>query len=144
MTDLDLSRVQHLLPDSMLDIVEAIGVKAACDLVKAIGGARFKFGKGRQDTPRLNILFSAIGEAKAYDLLRVFGGEELYVPRCEEALRELRNEQFRRDFIALTTNGVSKLMAMSQLCPEYKISERTGYTIVRDNCEPVSKQETLF
>lgn len=144
MVDLDLERVRHLLPESMLDIVEAIGVKSACELVKAIGGARFKFGRGKQDTPRLHILFAAIGEAKTYQLLRVFGGEELYVPRCEEALRELRNEQFRRDFIALTTNGVSKLMAMSQLCPEYKISERTGYTIVRDNCEPVSKQETLF
>lgn len=109
-----------------------------------MAGRAFKFGRGKQDTPRLHILFAAIGEAKTYQLLRVFGGEELYVPRCEEALRELRNEQFRRDFIALTTNGVSKLMAMSQLCPEYKISERTGYTIVRDNCEPVSKQETLF
>lgn len=144
MVDLDLERVRHLLPESMLDIVEAIGVKSACELVKAIGGARFKFGRGKQDTPRLHILFAAIGEAKTYQLLRVFGGEELYVPRCEEALRELRNEQFRRDFIALTTNGVSKLMAMSQLCPEYKISERTGYTIVRGGCEPVTQQETLF
>ena len=145
MVDLDLERVRHLLPESMLDIVEAIGVKSACELVKAIGGARFKFGRGKQDTPRLHILFAAIGEAKTYQLLRVFGGEELYVPRCEEALRELRNEQFRHEFLVLTEReGVSKLMAMSALCPKYKISERTGYTIVRDNCEPVSKQETLF
>lgn len=71
MGNVDFGRVRHLLPDSMLDIVEVIGVRAACDLVKAIGGARFKFGKGRQDTPRLHILFSAIGEAKTYDLLRV-------------------------------------------------------------------------
>lgn len=41
MVDLDLERVRHLLPESMLDIVEAIGVKSACELVKAIGGARF-------------------------------------------------------------------------------------------------------
>ena len=61
MVDLDLERVRHLLPESMLDIVEAIGVKSACELVKAIGGARFKFGRGKQDTPRLHILFAAIG-----------------------------------------------------------------------------------
>ncbi|UOO81186.1 mor transcription activator family protein [Uruburuella testudinis] len=145
MADLDLERVRHLLPESMLDIVEAIGVRSACALVKAIGGARFKFGKGRQDTPRLNILFAAIGEAKTYQLLRVFGGEEMYVPRCEEALRELRNEQFRHEFLALTEReGKSKLMAMSALCPKYQISERTGYTIMRGRCEPVTKQETLF
>lgn len=145
MGNVDFGRVRHLLPDSMLDIVEVIGVRAAGDLVKAIGGARFKFGKGRQDTPRLHILFSAIGEAKTYDLLRVFGGEELYVPRCEEALRELRNEQFRNEFMLLTEQqGISRLMAMSQLCPKYQISERTGYTIVRGGCEPVTQQETLF
>ena len=145
MVDLDLERVRHLLPESMLDIVEAIGVKSACELVKAIGGARFKFGRGKQDTPRLHILFAAIGEAKTYQLLRVFGGEELYVPRCEEALRDLRNEQFRHEFLVLTEReGVSKLMAMSALCPKYKISERTGYTIMRGRLEPVSHQETLF
>ena len=78
-------------------------------------------------------------------LLRVFGGEELYVPRCEEALRELRNEQFRHEFLVLTEReGVSKLMAMSALCPKYKISERTGYTIRRGRLEPVSHQQTLF
>lgn len=110
-----LERVRHLLRGSMLDIVEAIGVKSACELVKAIGGERaLSFGRGKQDTPRLHILFAAIGEAKTYQLLRVFGGEELYVPRCGEALRELRNEQFRHEFLVLTEReGVSKLMAMS-------------------------------
>ncbi len=62
-----------------------------------------------------------------------------------EALRELRNEQFRNEFMLLTEQqGISRLMAMSQLCPKYQISERTGYTIVRGGCEPVTRQETLF
>lgn len=131
MQEIDLERVRHLLPETMVQIVDTVGVKAALDLVKAIGGARFKFGKGKHDTPRLNMLFAAIGEDKTYELLRVFGGEELYVPRCEEALRELRNEQFRRDFFDLTERqGISRLMAMSELCPRYHISDRTGYTIV--------------
>ena len=131
MKEIDLSRFRHLLPETMVQIVDVIGVKASLDLVKAIGGARFKFGKGKNDTPRLNMLFSAIGEEQTYALLRVFGGEELYVPRCEEALRELRNEQFRHDFFYLTERqGMSRLMAMSALCPRYKISDRTGYTIV--------------
>lgn len=145
MSDMDFSRVKHLLPDSMLDIVHAIGIKSAMDLVQAVGGARFKIGKGRRKTERLEILFSAIGEAKTYELLRMFGGEDLYIPRCEEALRELRNEQFRREFLDLIERqGVGKLMAMSKLCPKYKISERTGYTIVRSKWEPVTRQVSLF
>ena len=104
MADADLSRMQHLLPESMIESVDVIGIKAAIELVKAIGGARFKFGRGRRDTERLNILFSAIGEPKTHALLKVFGGEDLYVPRCEEALRELRNEQFCMEFRDLTEN----------------------------------------
>lgn len=145
MAEIDLDRVQHLLPESMQQVVEVIGVRAACELVKAIGGARFKFGKGKQDTPRLAILFDAIGEEKTYALLGVFGGEDLYVPRCDEALRALRNEQFRQDFEELTVKqGVSKLMAMSQLCPKFNISERTGYTIIRTPSEASISQQQLF
>lgn len=144
MQEVDLSRVRHLLPETMVQIVDTIGVKAALDLVKAIGGARFKFGKGKNDTPRLNMLFTAIGEEKTYELLRVFGGEELYVPRCEEALRELRNEQFRSEFFDLTERqGVSRLMAMSALCPRYQISDRTGYNIVGSRTQ-VADQQHLF
>lgn len=142
---MELKKVRHLLPETMQDIVEVIGLQAAEQLVTAIGGARFKFGKGKEDTPRLHILFSAIGEAKTYELLRVYGGEELYVPRCENALRELRNERFRNEFLNLTeVEGKSGLMAMTELCPKYGISERTGYTIMRSGCEPVSHQNTLF
>ncbi len=137
--------MRHLLPGTVQDIVDVIGLPATEQLVKAIGGARFKFGKGKEDTPRLHILFSAIGEAKTYELLKVYGGEELYVPRCENALRELRNERFRNEFITLTeVEGISGLMAMTQLCPKYGISERTGYTIMRGGCEPVTHQNTLF
>lgn len=40
-------KVEHLLPDTVLDIVDVIGLAATEQLVKAIGGARFKFGKGK-------------------------------------------------------------------------------------------------
>lgn len=144
MQEIDLDRVRHLLPETMVQIVDTVGVKAALDLVKAIGGARFKFGKGKNDTPRLNMLFTAIGEEKTYELLRVFGGEELYVPRCEEALRELRNEQFRHEFFDLTQRqGMSRLMAMSTLCPRYQISDRTGYAIVGSRAQAAA-QQNLF
>lgn len=72
------------------------------------------------------------------------GGEELYVPRCEGALRELRNEQFRSEFFDLTERqGVSRLMAMSALCPRYQISDRTGYNIVGSRTQ-VADQQHLF
>lgn len=140
---MELENVRELLPETVQQIVETIGLPATEKLVKAIGGARFKFGKGREDTPRLHILFDAIGEADTYRLLAVFGGEDLYVPRCDKALRELRNLRFAREFARLTQDeGMSGMMAMTQLCPRYGISERTGYTIVYSSAAPA--QHGLF
>lgn len=141
---MDLARTQNLLPETVRQMADVIGIRATQDLVAALGGARFKFGKGREDTARLRLLFSAIGEAKTYELLKVFGGEELYIPRCDAALRGLRNEQFRNDFIRLKEKGMSGMMAMTELCPRYGISDRTGYTILRDLFEPVTQQGALF
>ena len=93
---MEFEKVEHLLPDTVLDIVDVIGLAATEQLVKAIGGARFKFGKGKVDTERLAILVEAIGEVKTHELLRVYGGEELYVPRCGKALIQLRTIGFIR------------------------------------------------
>ncbi|STZ75545.1 Mor transcription activator family protein [Bergeriella denitrificans] len=142
---MEIGRAEHLLPESVADIVAVIGLEATADLVAAIGGCRFKFGRGVRDTPRLRLLFSVIGEAKTYDLLRVYGGEELYLPRCDKALRALRNEQFKAEYLDLTEKqGLSGVMAISRLCPRYKISDRTAYTILRSKTEPVTQQRTLF
>ena len=66
---MDLARTQNLLPETVRQMADVIGIRATQDLVAALGGARFKFGKGREDTARLRLLFSAIGEAKTYELL---------------------------------------------------------------------------
>ncbi|HEZ7534270.1 TPA: Mor transcription activator family protein, partial [Neisseria meningitidis] len=106
-------KVEHLLPDTVLDIVDVIGLAATEQLVKAIGGARFKFGKGKVDTERLAILVEAIGEVKTHELLQVYGGEELYVPRCGKALIQLRNHRFYQEFVKLRDiDKESGLMAM--------------------------------
>ena len=49
------------LPESMQQIAEVIGLDGAERLVRAVGGARFKFGKGRQNTARMKLLHKALG-----------------------------------------------------------------------------------
>lgn len=138
-------KVEHLLPDTVLDIVDVIGLAATEQLVKAIGGARFKFGKGKVDTERLAILVEAIGEVKTHELLQVYGGEELYVPRCSKALIQLRNHRFYQEFVKLRDiDKESGLMAMTKLCPKYGISSRTGYTIINEMSRPAAQQAALF
>ena len=90
------------LPESMRQIAGVIGLDGAERLVRAIGGARFKFGKGRQNTARMKLLHKAVGAADAAKLAAVFGGDELYIPRCSAQLRLVRNRRFRAAFAALT------------------------------------------
>lgn len=129
LTDLSLD----CLPESVQSIADVIGLADTEKLVRAIGGTRFKFGKGKQETARLKLLQQTIGETQTEKLLAVFGGDVIYVPRCQLALQKLRNQRFRADFAALTDDGkTSKAMALMQLCPQYGISQRTADAILQE------------
>lgn len=134
---------QHL-PQIVFDIADLIGFPATEQLIRSIGGTTFAFGQGVKETPRLHVLFGAIGQPKTYKLLSVFGGTEEYIPRCDKALRLLRNARFKTDYVRMRTEGSSGKMAMMALCPQYGISDRTGWDIIRHMTDPVSKQRDLF
>ncbi|MDK4583302.1 Mor transcription activator family protein [Kingella kingae] len=129
LTDLSLD----CLPESVQSIADVIGLADTIALVKAIGGSRFKFGKGKHNTARLALLHEAIGKPQTEKLLAVFGGDVMYIPRCQLALQRLRNQRFRADYAALTDNGkTSKAMALLQLLPKYQISNRTADAILQE------------
>ncbi|WP_369581484.1 Mor transcription activator family protein [Kingella oralis] len=132
------------LPESMQQIAEVIGLDGAEKLVRAVGGARFKFGKGRHNTARMKLLRQAVGKAGADKLAAVFGGDELYIPRCSVQLRKIRNRRFRAAFAALTDGGkTSKAMALTELCPQFGLSHRTADKILAER-EAVAVQGALF
>ena len=132
------------LPESMQQIAEVIGLDGAERLVRAVGGARFKFGKGRHNTARMKLLRQAVGKAGADKLAAVFGGDELYIPRCSAQLRLVRNRRFRAAFAALTNGGkTSKAMALTELCPQFGLSHRTADKILAER-EEVAVQGALF
>lgn len=132
------------LPESVRQIAEVIGLDGAEKLVRSIGGARFKFGKGRQNTARMKLLHKAVGAADAAKLAAVFGGDELYIPRCSAQLRLVRNRRFRAAFAALTNGGkTSKAMALTELCPQFGLSHRTADKILAER-EAVAVQGALF
>lgn len=137
----ELLAIKQHLPDSMLDIVEAIGWNAALTLVDQIGGIEFRFPDGILASKRKNWLIELIGEQPAAKLMRIYGGTRLYIPRCRAALLELRNHHFSQDMQQLIEQGFSKTAAVQQLAPRYQISERWAYRILATQSD---KQRTLF
>lgn len=142
---LTLEHAQQQLPPLVLEFVDVIGWQSTEDLIRALGGINFDFCIGARDSQRLQILYDIIGQQKTHQLLRRFGGSNEYIPRCDKALRMLRNARFKYDFLRLTELGKkSGRMAMIELCPRYGISDRTGWDIVRKHTDPVTQQGDLF
>lgn len=140
----NLSDFVDNLPESIQGIVDVIGLADTEKLVKAVGGTRFKFGKGKQETARLKLLQQTIGAEQTEKLLAVFGGDVMYIPRCQLALQKLRNRRFRAAYDELVANGTSKAMALLQLCPEYGISQRTADGILKERETAAVSQGKLF
>ncbi|QOF68315.1 mor transcription activator family protein [Actinobacillus sp. GY-402] len=122
----------------MIDIVGFADVEK---IVKAFGGVTFRFTDGLVYFPRLVEL---IGMESAVKLRDYFRYEHVYVPRCEMALRMLKGYQFKADYDYLTKiEKKSGRVAMMTLCPKYKISDRTGWKLIK-NVDCSAQQESLF
>ncbi|EFX2000393.1 TPA: Mor transcription activator family protein [Shigella sonnei] len=129
---MDIEQVKDLLPESVQQIADLIGYPATARLLDVLGGTTFPVGKGLRaiGAARAALLKQTIGEENARLLVKNFGGEVLYLPRCNSALRELRNRAFLNEFHQLRDDGVSSLMVMTRLCPKYGFSDRFAWQLL--------------
>ncbi|HHF4380701.1 Mor transcription activator family protein [Haemophilus influenzae] len=123
-----LEDVAELLPETVQQMVDLVGFAAVEKIITNFGGATFRFTDGVHYFPKLKAL---IGLESAAKLREVFRGEWLYIPRCQTALRVLRNYRFKADYDYLTQHlNKSGRMAMLELCPKYQLSDRSGWEIL--------------
>lgn len=144
---MNLQQVTELLPPVVIQIADLIGFPATERLLSAFGGTTFPIGKGLRalGAQRAALLRDTIGDHNAKILFKNFGGFPLYLPRCEQALRELRNQRFLAEFHAIRQDGTSSLMAMTILCPKYGFSDRTGWNLLSLQKNSASSvQDSLF
>ncbi|OOF59310.1 Mor transcription activator family protein [Rodentibacter myodis] len=122
-------RVADYLPEVVLEMVDLVGFSNVDKIIQAFGGTNFLFSDGKVYFPKLKAL---VGLENAVKLRRYFKSEWVYIPRCEVALRLLRNERLKADFDFLTqTEKKSGRMAMLDLCKKYQLSDRHAWDIVR-------------
>lgn len=145
---MELEQVKSLLPETVLDIAELIGFPATASLIKMLGGTTIPFGKGVRavGARRMGVLRDAVGEENTLILTRHFGGQPpVYLPRCNSALRELRNRSFIVEFEALRDQGLSSLRLMTELCPKYGFSDRFGWELLsKQKLQNLNHQDSLF
>ena len=138
---LELQDVADLLPPIVHDMIELVGFNDTEKLIKAFGGLTLYL---TDDNAYYQKLVELLGEQSAVKLRDVFYAEYVYVPRCEVALRTLRNQQFKADFDFLTQEKkISGRQAMIELCPKYHFSDRCGWDIIY-KARKTAEQQALF
>lgn len=127
------------LPPVMQKVCDVIGWDAALKLINHAGGTvldlprRAMTENGNTTCPALCAL---LGMADYEKLIVEFGGQRLYVAKCDGALRTSRNAEINRRYMA----GESA----SKLALAYKLTERQIWFVLKNPVTLRTQQPDLF
>ncbi|MDL2266786.1 hypothetical protein LJC46_02210 [Desulfovibrio sp. OttesenSCG-928-G15] len=150
-----LAKYEHLLPPEGREISRVIGVTAMIALVKAVGGTTMIIPKayGVKPPASYTLLVDFIGETAADKLCRHYGGFKVYIPKCEDALRRLRNVMMTEEYDSRIRAGETGTDIVKDLVRRYNLSDRRVEDIVNqpvsewaqpEKAKKLMEQHTLF
>ncbi|MGK5746759.1 Mor transcription activator family protein [Proteus mirabilis] len=143
----ELERLENLLPDSAKQLIDVIGYNATSRLISRFGGVTLAgvSGEAAERTGGIHrLLREVLNEDECKQLLHYIGKTAFYIPRCEEAFRQIRNQRFIKELLTLGEQGRSRRQAMALLCPKYGFSDRIGWKLLRDLDAEEAAQDRLF
>ena len=152
MTEADFADIRHLLPESVLGMIQVAGLEAAFALIKRYGGTHFPIGKNQTKAGKLlhAMLADEVGDETAARLGRVYASQRsLWLPKCEGALLELRDRYIRRQFDELTGRDRYRLTAQQatrSLALAHNLTQRRIWDILKqpDKTPETAVQTALF
>lgn len=130
------SLLRHLLPESVRNMADCLGHKAALAIVRAFGGSTIRCPEENHtrekcsESPQNNLI-DAIGcEQSARIFMRVYQGLVIYIPRCTDALLAMRNLEIHQEAEKSLRRGLSMRSAVAQIAMKHKMSERWVWHIL--------------
>lgn len=130
MSDISPEPLADDMPESVKDVVGAIGLAATLKLIDRFGGSRVYVPCPEFITEDHDIA-QAIGVPLARKLAALCRNERMELPRAAKAIRSARDRALRRDRAG---------MSASQCARKYQMTERQVYSIVgRARCKTQSK-----
>lgn len=142
----ELEQLESLLPESAKLLVHVLGYAAAASLITRFGGVTLsaKSGTAQERTGGVHALLrEVLTDGEIQTLTQYLGASQFYIPRCDAALRELRNARFIAALADKQQEGMSIRRAMALLCPEYGISDRRAWELINSHTTP-HRQRGLF
>ena len=133
----ELAEIEALLPASVKELIIIIGYSATARLISRFGGVTFtsRNGMAKERTGGVHaMLREVLTDDEANKLTHYVGADQFYIPRCDAAFRILRNARFIASVAARQAEGMSLRQTMAALCPEFGISDRQGWKLLRGHC----------
>lgn len=152
-TAIDLEQLAQMqeqlpLPQHVREIANVIGYAGAMRLVAELGGRSWEFAKGanRPGQAHVAALADILGDEAAEQLTSRVGGNKIYIPKCDAALRRLRDLEIHRQFEQAIREGVSANTVVAELARAFELSDRRVWDILK---KPLSdagptQQSSLF
>ncbi|WP_374981174.1 Mor transcription activator family protein [Pseudomonas solani] len=129
-----IEAARDLLPVAVQRIADVVGLSSALKLVEALGGTSWYFaqGVGRQGQARVAALEEIVGEDAAKRLTFLLNEREaIYIPKCDRAVRQLRDAEIHRQFDQAVREGVSTNTVVNELARTYEMSDRHVWRILK-------------
>lgn len=98
-----------LLPASLIDLAETLGLKVALQLVAAFGGREMRFPKEPGDD---HPVIKALGAEAGRAVCQFLGGQVIYVPHARPAAR--RQEAAALAGKGMTRGEIARALGLSQ------------------------------
>ena len=142
-----LANVKHFLPATIQTLAALIGLPKTLRLVEELGGTTFPVAqvKTRLGEIRFAALAEVVGEDAARVIAQHFASEKLYIAKCADALRMIRNRAIGEEFDAISAEHGSPT-AVVQLALKYRLSDRQIEKILKQPLPVLDAplQEELF
>lgn len=125
-----LELIEHL-PDNARQIWEALlNMRQFWQVLHAFGGQSIRVPRSVPKDKK-HALRQHLGVECLRKLMAVFGGTNLYVPRCAALINRLRQRDIIKDFSRSTQRGSSSTAAVSSLARRHGISDRRVWQILK-------------
>lgn len=134
LTEKDLARFASLLPPVAIELIQLVGMSNTYELIRVFGGTTFPVSHNRRKLGKIRweSLAEVVGVDAANFITKRYGGADLYVPKCEQAMREARNTTIKRQFDEMTKGVLSPYEVVSDLARTHRISDRHVWRILKE------------
>ncbi len=130
-----LQIIQHedSMPAMAREIAGLIGMLDTLRLVEALGGTTFPIPKrgNKLGELRFSMLEQAVGVKAAEILCQQYGGTNLYIPRCADALRKARDCDIVEYFDSEIRKGRTGSEVVAEVALRNKLSDRHVWSILK-------------